>query len=1203
MKENSTNLFNRFNLKLRPKLILVFLVENLLPIILLAALALLQIISLANGLSEIAVRDSTNALNKIATENIESLTTNTSIRIANFLYARDDDLRLLSGVPANDDFYKTYINSKTGRLIKQSNWVYTLEGSTDGKGLWAPEKPSVHPGYGKGGDYNNTENDDRNSWNYREPDGFEYENVPLYNEIVYFVINPDGTAFEKFRAVNNARKTNYPLRPADGQRGLMDLSSANEHGRFVNTYVKAESYPVNDFAALKALGPGEIYVSDVIGAYVGADYIGMYNKENISDTALARGMVSNKEDADAYAERIFANKDYEKQAYSGQENPNGRRFEGIVRFIMRHEDGGYVSLALNHDHIMEMTDHITPMNERYTEINSAFDGNYAFIWDYKGRSVVHPRHHSIVGYDPETGDPEIPWLEESIFADWLYDETYGWKGSARFDVSREELRNTQKINPDGSSERFYKGLPLPMTLSGETDGQSVDKPYFLTRADLNNQSSSIKGKWFEYVYGEVAASRIMEFDTVKNEINIKSRSLSPAMDLTRNSLVALDCRYLNNAPQCSGWMDLTEYGGSGSFYILWSGLYKLTTAAAIPYYTGQYHWDVQGSHRGFGFVTIGAGLEFFTQPASDTAIILMEARENAFGTTVLYFIFSSSALFVIVIFIAVFVASSITGNITGLINGISRFHKGERQFRFESAAKDEFGSLADSFNDMADSLAASVKNPLVIIDMERNIIYVNEYGLYLYKKTLEQVVGTPYGNLSIYPAGTGYDPIFALHEGLEANVYHIKGTDRYVKGSANFLYDKDGNKAGYIIETNDVTELEKAVIAANMANSHKGDFLARMSHEIRTPMNAVIGITNIVLHKLNNISERSGELDEIKDNVRRIEKSSQHLMGLLNDILDISKIEAGKIEISEEIFGMNILAETVYGIIKSRCDDKNITFKARIDNFDYTAFLGDPLRLRQVLINLLGNAVKFTPECGTIEFVIETICREAGKTLVKFTVSDTGIGISEDNIGKIFNPFMQENRNISARFGGSGLGLSISRNIVQLFGGDIAVHSEVDKGSAFSFEIWLTETENELKNDIYEGKATGKFKGKRLLLVDDVEINRMIVLSLLEDTGIEIEEADDGLSALSKFKNSPDNYFDIILMDIKMVHLDGYCAAAQIRELDRPDAKTTPIIALTANAFKEDIDEALRHGMNAHLSKPIEMNMLHKVLYKYLNIR
>ena len=1202
MKEKSTNLLNRFNLKLKPKLILIFLAENLLPIILLVILALVQISDFAHGLINIAVKDSTSALNKIATENIEALTTNTAGKVAEFLYERDDELRLLSKIPASDEFYKMYINSRTGRLIKQSNWVYASEGSTDGKGLWVAENAPVHPGYGKGGDYSNTENDDENSWSYREPDGFEYEDVPLYNEIVYFKINPDGTAYEKFRAVNNARKIHYPFRHAGIQNDLKNLSDINEHGRFLNTYIKAESYPADGFAALKSLGPDEIYVSDVIGAYIGTDYIGMYNRENLSATALARGITATKEEADAYAERVFTNREYEKQAFSGQENPNGQRFEGIVRFIMRHKDGGYVSIALNHDHLMEITSHITPMNERYTEINSAFEGNYAFIWDYKGRSIVHPRHHSIVGYDPQTGDPEIPWLEENIFADWLYDDKYGWNGSAVFDVSREMIQDRKKENPDGSVVRFYKGLPLPMTLSETINGQTVDKPYFLTRSDLNNQSSSIKRKWFEYVYSKVAEGMIKEFDIVKNEANIKSRAKAPAMDLTRNSLVGLDGRYLNNAPQCSGWMNLTEHGGSGSFYILWSGLYKLTTAAAIPYYTGQYSQDVQGNQRGFGFVTIGAGLESFTRITEDTATALTSARTDAMKTTVLYFTLSTAVLFVVVIIIAIFVASSVTDNITGLVAGISRFHKGERQFRFKSTAKDEFGALADSFDDMADSLVASAKNALTIIDIDNKVIYMNEYSLQLCGTSLEQVVGTNYSDISIYPQGTVYDPIAALHSGHEAEVYHIKETDRYLKGFANYLFDKNGNKIGYIIESHDVTDLEKAVIAANIANNHKGEFLAHMSHEIRTPMNAVIGITNIVLRKLDNISEQDEELSEIKAKVRQIENSSHHLLGLLNDILDISKIEAGKIEISEEVFNMNILAETVCSIIKPRCDDKNIIFNTQIDDFSHSAFIGDPLRLRQVLINLLGNAVKFTPECGIIDFSIISIRRENGKNLVKFSVTDNGIGISKEGIEKIFMPFEQENKNITAKFGGYGLGLPISRSIVKMLGGDITVNSELDKGSSFKFEIWLTETESEIEKEIFDEKATGKFTGKRLLLVDDVEINRMIVLSLLEDTGIEIYEADDGLAAVSKFKESPENYYDIVLMDIKMTHLDGYGASAQIRELARSDAKTTPIIALTANAFKDDIDEAIKSGMNAHLAKPIEMNMLLKVLYKYLKV-
>jgi signal transduction histidine kinase/CheY-like chemotaxis protein/HAMP domain-containing protein len=573
-----------------------------------------------------------------------------------------------------------------------------------------------------------------------------------------------------------------------------------------------------------------------------------------------------------------------------------------------------------------------------------------------------------------------------------------------------------------------------------------------------------------------------------------------------------------------------------------------------------------------------------------------------------------------VIFVAIWLASSLTNSITRLIKGISRFRSGERQFRFNAPVKDEFGDLADSFDDMADSIVDSVKSPLSIIDMNRRIIYMNDYGLAFVRKTLEEVVGGLYGDSSIYPADSVYCPVAALETGREAEVYFIEEDGRYVKGAASYLYGKDGEKIGYIIVTADVTEmvlermavenqrnelrqtqeeLEQAVADANAANEHKGEFLARMSHEIRTPMNAIIGITEIVQRKLNELSGLTEGVAEVQGHMSKIKVSSQHLLGLLNDVLDISKIEAGKIELSEEEMDLGKLASTVIVIIKPRCEEKGINFITKIDEFS-TNYLGDDLRLRQVLINLLGNAVKFTPAGGTAELCVQCAERAAGRTRVEFAVRDTGIGIAPEALDDIFKAFEQGGNTISRQYGGTGLGLAISRRIVQLFGGDITVKSRVGEGSEFSFSLWLRDAEASADDAAEAADAENIFAGRRMLLVDDVDINRLIVISMLETTGMEIDEADDGLVAVRKFEESAENTYDIVLMDIQMPQMDGYEAAAAIRALKREDARTTPIVAITANAFKEDIDKALQHGMNAHIAKPIEMDKLMEIMFRLI---
>ncbi|MDR2199291.1 MAG: response regulator [Deltaproteobacteria bacterium] len=1092
VKNTMAYLSNRFGMGMRGKLIIIFLLVKVIPLILLAVIAWRQAANQGETLKNMAVEDSAEALNNIAVENIERMSTTAAERVADFLYERDGDILFLAGLEPGEENYKNFLNNRRGRVVAPGEWVLSADRTS-----WEPKnKPPELPA----GSSTNKENDDMNGFRPRPPDGVRFKSLPLYDEVSF--LDTEGRELYKYVSPESPKK-NHPLDPA-----LKDVSLKE------NTYVKAEDY----FAELKTLMPGQIYVSDVVGAYVGSNFIGMYTPPVLEQAAQTRGYPIPYEP--------------EKQAYAGMENPVGKRFEGIIRWATPVSDGeggikGYVTMALNHDHIMEFVDHLTPMNERFTELPSAFEGNYAFIWDYRCRSVCHPRHHSIVGFDPETGEPQIPWLEESIYE--------GWKNS---------------------------GLQ----------------------------------KWTDYVKDYP-------------EFYQQSRTKKPAAELTKAGLVGLDGRWLNNAPQCTGWMDLTATGGSGSLYILWSGLYKLNTAAAIPYYTGRYAPSPQNGYtkRGFGFVAIGSSLEFFTLPAQETRGKLEKAVHDSLLQTFVQLSVTTAILIVLVVFIAIWMASFLTGSITFLIAGIDKFRSGQRQFRFNSKVKDEFGYLEDSFDDMADAIVDSVKNPISILDMDQKIIYMNDLSLNFYNLSISEVEGKSYSDVTMFPPKTTFDPITALEENREAEVLRIEESGHYVQGKANYMYTKDGERCGYIVETLDLTEmvlkqleLEKAMNDAKSANEHKGKFLAHMSHEIRTPMNAIIGLTGIVRKNMDNYKDDTPEWREIKDNVRQIETSSLHLLGLLNDILDLSKIEAGKIEISEEYVELVVLANTVTSIMKTRCSQKNIEFKTNLVNFTPSTFLTDPLHLRQVLINLLGNSVKFTPERGTIEFNIIRKDRKDGKSLVEFTVKDTGIGISEEALAAIFQPFEQGGGNIANRFGGTGLGLTISRHIVHLMGGDIQVQSQVGKGSTFSFAIWMKETASLYKEEIVDTDPTGKFAGKKVLIVDDVDLNRKIARAMLKVTGITVEEAEDGVVALKKFEDSPLNTYDIILMDVQMPNMDGYQASAAIRQLERDDAKNVPIIALTANAFKEDIDKAIEAGMNSHIAKPVKPEKIVEAMMKYI---
>ncbi|MCL1931822.1 MAG: ATP-binding protein [Treponema sp.] len=389
-------------------------------------------------------------------------------------------------------------------------------------------------------------------------------------------------------------------------------------------------------------------------------------------------------------------------------------------------------------------------------------------------------------------------------------------------------------------------------------------------------------------------------------------------------------------------------------------------------------------------------------------------------------------------------------------------------------------------------------------------------------------------------------------------------------------------------------ELEAATTAAMAASHTKSEFLANMSHEIRTPINAVTGMTTI--------ARSSQDLNRIYDCLDKIGAASHQLLGLINDILDMSKIEARKFELVHEPFSLANMTDNVKTIIDERVAEKNQHFIVEIAPNIPEAVIGDEMRLSQILLNLLSNAVKFTPKGGEIRLSLRYIGKRSGKEEIEAMVSDTGIGITEEQKARLFNAFVQADSTTVKKFGGTGLGLAISKNIAELMNGNITVESTPGKGSRFTLCVLLEPGSCSLLEARQKNitPTDFDFKGRTLLLVDDVDINREIIIALLEDTGITIECADNGQTAVNTFTASPE-HFDIIFMDVQMPVMDGFEATRAIRSLDNPHAKTIPIIAMTAYAFAEDAERCLKAGMNSHLSKPIELGALLTTADKYLN--
>ena len=399
-------------------------------------------------------------------------------------------------------------------------------------------------------------------------------------------------------------------------------------------------------------------------------------------------------------------------------------------------------------------------------------------------------------------------------------------------------------------------------------------------------------------------------------------------------------------------------------------------------------------------------------------------------------------------------------------------------------------------------------------------------------------------------------------------------------------------------ERKEKEELERALSAAEEASRVKSNFLSSMSHDIRTPMNAIMGMTTLALRNIDN-------KEKVQDYLKKISISSHHLLSLINDILDMNQLECAHMKLDHSCLHLEELLNHLSSIMLPQAQYTGLDFQIERKNIRHPYFMGDPLRLRQIFINLLSNAFKFTAEGGNVWLRVEEIqALKEGRVRYRFCVQDTGIGMSETFVKHLFKPFVRA-RKVS-EIEGTGLGLSITKGLVDLMGGQISVESRQKEGTTFYVELEFEEADRrtvEVNITQPEDDKEQNLKGRHFLMVEDNEINAEILGELLRMWGAGFTVKKDGFQAVEEFKNSKPGTYDMIFMDVQMPVMNGYEAARAIRSLPRQDAKDIIIVAMTANAFAEDVQLALDSGMNQHIAKPLDARKLYSTISQLLNGR
>ena len=445
-----------------------------------------------------------------------------------------------------------------------------------------------------------------------------------------------------------------------------------------------------------------------------------------------------------------------------------------------------------------------------------------------------------------------------------------------------------------------------------------------------------------------------------------------------------------------------------------------------------------------------------------------------------------------------------------------------------------------------------------------------------------------------------YEPVHLI----EVTMLSKNGKMRRKQIRCMYLYERVGTILVTLADIEDALweekkkqdQLAEALAMAREASQAKSNFLASMSHEIRTPMNAIIGLNSIIRDEINN-------KEQVLDCTEKLDSASRYLLALLNDILDMSRIESGKMTLAEQPIESDKFWDNVNILAKTQAKIKGVRYEFSRTKKTTGSYLGDVTRLEQIMINLINNAIKFTATEGYVKVTASENESVDGRIVMRVTVEDNGVGISREFLPHVFDTFARQHKENSTSYQGSGLGLSIAKNFARMMQGDITVESTEGNGTVFTVWVRLAKAPEEPAAKVVpEEEEAIDFTGKKVLLVEDHPLNTVVAERLLKKRGFAVVHAEDGVAAVELFDKSEVHEYDAILMDIRMPRMDGIEATTRIRALERADADTVPIIAMTANAYEEDREHTREAGMNAHLAKPINPDLLFETLAKYIPV-